>query len=476
MIRTARRCIISAFGRNTERGDSVTEKLTKAEKKEFYRIIFPSMVEILFIQCFAFADKIMIGHVPGSTTAVAALSLCAAPINLTVCVMNAFFIGTTAAIARNHGAGNEDEMRNTAFQTMLLSLVAGAVITFFTFSFSGRIMHFVCGDTDSYEIAAMYYRINTIGFFAQIISMNVTAAFRGVGITKLPMVCNLIGNAANVVLNYILIYGKLGFPAMNAEGAAVATVVSKYLILLIALALWLIKKTPVRPSGSVTLKPCESISRLVFPIGITSAGEQLILQTGATITAKIVATLPTNDIASCSIVSSVESIAWATGDACCTASTTLFGRCLGEGREDKSKSYLRLISGWALGFAAFEILLIFTCGRGIATLFSNDASLYDEAVKLMMLGAVSLPFINMHKTVSGALRSAGDSVAPLMASLLSLWVFRVALGFLLIPVLNKGVFAYRWCLNLDQLVRMSAVLVFYFTGHWRKFVDRKKKI
>lgn len=108
-------------------------------------------------------------------------------------------------------------------------------------------------------------------------------------------------------------------------------------------------------------------------------------------------------------------------------------------------------------------------------LFSNDSSIYSETVKIMIVGGVCLPFINMHKTVSGALRSAGDSVAPLLASLLSLWVFRVGLGYLLISVLGRGVFAYRWCLNLDQFVRMTAVLIFFLTGHWKKFVKKKPK-
>ena len=431
------------------------------------------MVEVLFIQCFNFADKVMIGHIPDSTTAVAALSFCGPPINLTLCVMSAFFIGTTAAVARNFGAGNKKEVKSIALQTTLLSLASGIVITVFTYLFAEKIMHFICGSSEAYEIASMYYKINTLGFFMQIVVMNITAAFRGIGITGIPMVYNLIGNASNVLLNYILIYGRLGFPALNAEGAAIATVISKLIMLCMALPIWLIKKTPVRPSGRMTLRPCESLSKLVFPIGLTSAGEQLILQSGATITTKIISVLPTNDIAACSIVSSVEAIAWATGDACCTASTTLFGRCLGEKREDKSKAYLGLVSKWAVGFAVSEMLLIFTCGRGIATVFSNDASLYDEAVKIMMISALCLPFINIHKTVSGALRSAGDSAAPLLASLLSLWVFRVAMGYLLISVLGKGVFAYRWCLNIDQFVRMTAVLIFFFTGHWKKFVNGK---
>lgn len=449
-------------------------KLTKGEKKEFYKIIFPSMIEILFLQCFSFADSMMVGHMPHSTTAVAALSLCNAPINLTVCVTASFFIGTTAAIARNFGAGKPDEVRNTAFQSTVLSFLLGIVITGITYILSPQIMGFVCKGSDAYEIAAMYYRINTVGFFFQIVTINITAAFRGIGITKIPMVYNLIGNALNVGLNYVLIYGKLGFAPMQARGAAVATVISKLAVFLIALPLWMFKSTPIKPNKSVDTRPCPSLSRFVIPIGLTSACEQIILQSGATITSRIISTLPTQHLAACSVSSSVESIAWSTGDACCTASTALFGRSLGQNRPEKSKSYLRLISAWALGFAAFEILLICLFGRRIVMLFSNDASIYAEAAAIMTVGAVCLPFINMHKTVSGALRSAGDSVAPLLASLLSLWAFRVGLGYLLITVLNKGVFAYRWCLNLDQFVRMTAILIFYLTGHWKKYVNRRQ--
>lgn len=290
-------------------GDCVPERLAKSDKKEFYKIIFPSMIEILFLQCFSFVDSMMVGHMPDSTTAVAALSLCGAPINLTVCVAAAFFIGTTAAIARNYGAEKIDEVRNTAFQTTLLSFLLGIIITSATYLLSGQIMGFVCKGSEAYEIAAMYYRINTIGFLFQIVTINITAAFRGVGITKIPMIYNLFGNAVNVVLNYVLIYGKFGFEPMQVKGAAVATVVSKFAIFIIAVPAWIMKETPVKPSGSVTIKPCRSLSEYVFPIGLTSAGEQLILQSGATITSKIISTLPTNDIAACSISGSVESIA-----------------------------------------------------------------------------------------------------------------------------------------------------------------------
>lgn len=448
--------------------------MTNSEKSCFYRILFPSVVEVLFLQFFSIADNIMVGHIPDSTVAVAALSLCHAPINLVVCVTSAFFIGTTAAIARNYGSGELKEVRNTAVQTMILSGAVGLVMSLIAYCFADKIMYFVCGTSDAYPIAAMYYKINALGYFTQIVTMNITAAFRGIGETKIPMIYNLLGNGTNVILNYILIYGKLGFSPMNAKGAAIATVISKVVLFLIALPVWLFKNSEIKPKKGVSLKPCASLKKLVLPIGLTSAGEQFILQTGATLTSKIIAVLPTADIAACQVVSVVESIAWSTGDACCTASTSLFGRSLGEGREDKAKAYLRLVSKWALGFAAAEMLLFCFGGRGLAHIFSNDISLYDEIARLMIIASVSLPFINMHKTVSGSLRSAGDSVAPLISSLISLWIFRVGLGYLMISVWNMDVVAYKWSVNIDQIVRMSAMLIFYLSGHWKRFYQKSK--
>ena len=69
------------------------------DRKPFYIILFPTVVEVIFNQMFAMVDNIMIGHIPDSTVAVAALSLCQPIINLVVCVMTSFFIGTTAVIS-----------------------------------------------------------------------------------------------------------------------------------------------------------------------------------------------------------------------------------------------------------------------------------------------------------------------------------------------------------------------------------------
>ena len=222
----------------------------------------------------------------------------------------------------------------------------------------------------------------------------------------------------------------------------------------------------------ISLRLSEQVRGKMLRIGITSAFEQLILQSGATLTAKIISVLPTKQIAALQITSNLESLAWSSGDACCTAATSLFGKSLGERSQSRARAYLRLSEKWALLFSTVEMLIFCLGGGIICRLFTNDVSIYGDIVLFLRIAAIGLPFINTHKTVGGALRGAGDSFAPLISSLISLWVFRVALGYVLISVLCLGGAAYRWSLNADQFVRMTAMLIFYLSGHWKKYAEK----
>lgn len=449
--------------------------MSLVNKKKFYKILFPAVIEAMFNQLFALIDNVMVGHIPNSTVAVAALSLCHSPINLVLCVANAFFIGTTAVVAWYYGMKDEKKIYETAHQSLMLAFFSGLALTVATYIFSPQIMGFVCGESETLETAILYYRTNSIGFFFHICAMCVTASFRGKGITNIPMIYNIAGNALNVPLNYILIYGKLGFNPMYVKGAAIATVISKGFIFVAALVFFIFSPNGFRPKrGRISFKLSEQVKHRMMSIGLASACEQLVLQAGATLTAKTISVLPTNHIAALQITSNLESFAWSSGDACCTASTSLFGKSLGENNPDRARAYLKLSEKWALIFSAAEILVFCFGGDVICRLFTNNTAIYPEIKSFLVIAAVGLPFINTHKTVSGALRGAGDSIAPLISSLLSLWIFRVLLGYILISVLNLGAFAYRWCLNADQFVRMFAMLIFYFSGHWKKFVSKEQ--
>ena len=449
-------------------------KLLKQDRKIFYALMLPALAENLLTRIFHVADSIMLGQMKNSTVAVAAVGLCAAPTNIIISVTSAFFIGTTATVAWHYGAGEKRRMRTAAWQSMALSVIIAVFMASITAIFAPQIMGFVCKGNEAYSLAVSYYRINSVGFFFQVITSAITASLRGIGISKISFYYNAIGGAVNVILNYAFIYGKFGVPALGSDGAAIATVIAKFISFVIAAVFIFVKKTELDIRLGTDKKIEKSIFTRMLPIGLTAGGEQVILQSGAILTARILASLPLVDLASNQIITSIEGFAWATGGACQTASTSLFGRSLGEHNQPKARAYLKLAVGWALGFAAAEILVFTALGGPLTRLFTNDASLYPIVTVLLFFAAVELPFVNLHSTVSGALRSAGDSLAPLIASLISLWVFRVAVGYITISVLDLGIYAYRSVIIADQFVRCTIIVFFYLTGHWKKFLYKKK--
>lgn len=443
--------------------------MERTDRRIFFRILLPALIESLISQLFLLADSVMLGQMQGSTVAVAAVGVCAAPINLVICAANNFFIGSTATIAWHWGAGEKDLLRRVAWQSFGIALAISAVLSLGAGLFSGGIMSFVCSKQELLPVAIKYFRINAVGFFFQILTMAISAAFRGVGITRIPMVYNLSGSAVNVALNYLLIYGKGGLPALGVDGAAIATVISKVFAFAFAVVFLFLEQTPIHYQKGMDWHLVPSIRSRLLPVGLTSAAEQVVLQSGAILSTRILSGLPTNDIASMNIQHSIETIIWSSGNACGVASTTLFGKCLGEGNEKKARGYLRMSLLFGIGCAVISGILVALFGEELAALFSNDSALYSRIRALLLLSVVSFPFVNIHLSVSGAMRGAGDSLAPLIASLISLWVFRVGLGCLLVNVLHLDVFAYRWCINFDQIVRCTIVVAMFLLGHWKKY-------
>ncbi len=444
---------------------------TRKDIRFFLSIMLPALVELVLSQVFSMVDTMMLGNVPDSAILVAAVGMTSSAINLTVCVITAFCIGTTAAIAWYTGAGDHDAARSAVRQSLFMMAVVGLIVTAAAVLFAYPIIGFAGAGEDTIDFAVTYYRYIAAGFFFQAITISITASLRGIGVTKIPMLYNLAAAVINVCLNYVLIYGKFGFPMMGITGAALATTLSKLIAFGIAVFMILFADLPICVRCGTRFRPNFVIIQRILRVGIPSCLEQVILQSGAVLSTKIVSVVPTTDFAANQIAASIEGLAWQPGSACNAASTTCMGQSLGEGRVDKARAMTRMIVCTSL-LCSFCMVLLFLCfGESIAGLYIKDQAIAHTAGILIACSAFGLPGVGTHLSVAGALRGAGDTKTPLLASLCSLWIFRVGLGFLLIRVLGFGVYAARMCIALDQLVRAAIVSVRYLRGNWADKVN-----
>ncbi len=443
-------------------------KLTRRDVGFFFSIMLPALVELVLSQVFGMVDTIMLGRLPDSAVILSAVGITLSPTHLIVGVVTAFCIGTTATVAIATGAGKTEDARCAVRQSFLLLTMVGVVLSVGCMAFAEPMMRFAGAKGDVLSPAVTYYRIIAAGFCIQSMTIAVTAGLRGVGITKVPMFYNLASAGLNVLLNWLLIYGKCGLPAMGITGAALATTLSK--IVAFAAALWMLffGRLPVSVRKGDSFRPDFPMLSRILKIGVTSGMEQLILQSGAILSTKILAGVPTLDFAAYQIATSVDGMAWQPGGACCTAATTCMGQCIGEGRPDKAKAMVRMIYGTALGMCVLVMVLFLTCGGPIAAVYTTEAEVAVIASRVIGWCALALPGVVTHQTIAGALRGAGDTRTPMIASLCSLWVFRVGLSWLLIGILGYGVIAMRICIACDQWVRALINMGWYLRGRWSR--------
>ena len=133
-------------------------------------------------------------------------------------------VAISALVARRRGE-EKAEAANRILRTALLFIVVSAAILSVLFVvFAGPIIR-LCGSTpETHNSAVAYFRIVMGGMIFNCIQMGINSAQRGAGKTKITMRTNITSNTVNIIFNYLLINGHLGFPALGIRGAAIATV------------------------------------------------------------------------------------------------------------------------------------------------------------------------------------------------------------------------------------------------------------
>jgi len=439
-------------------------RVTKADRRLFWYIMLPALVESVVNQLFGMIDTLMVGNTVNSAVNIAAVSLGNTPHQFILCVLNAFTIGTTTAIAFYTGSGEKHKIGATVRQSALFILLLSTAVTVLSLIFAPAILSFVGADGELHEISVRYFRIIIAVHPIEMLTVVATASLRGIGISKFPMIYNLIAGGLNVAGNYVLIYGKFGFPEMGIAGAALSTSLSKCIAFAIALYCMAVMKTEVRINFRESFLFTRPILGRVASVGMTTMLEQVLLQGGNVIAVKIVAGMDTASIAAYNICQTINGLSWRPGGACQVASTTFAGRDMGERRPDKARARALMVYRYGLYFCAGMAFFLFFFRYPVASLFSPVENIRHMAGQAMIFDAFSTIGVTSHLIFSGSLRASGDQKYPLIASMVSIWTARVGIALLFSQLGILTVFTARLCNGIDQMIRGSIVSLRFFTS------------
>ncbi|MEE0884254.1 MAG: MATE family efflux transporter [Faecalimonas sp.] len=456
----------------------VNKKLPDGVKsKELYqdiiRIAWPSFIELLLTQLASMVDLMMVGSMGGKanpeigTQALAAVGLTTQPKFLLMAAFVAMNTGVTALIARNKGTNDSKQANLVVRQGLLFTFCATIILSILGFLFAKPMVIFM-GSTEEIvtKWATQYLQIQMIGFLSFALTSTITASLRAVGDSKTCMIYNLIANVVNVIFNWLLIYGNLGFPELGVAGASLATVIGQVVAFIMAFAVILKGNGFLKLEFKLGFKPNKIVLGNMLNIGFPAMIEQLLMRAGMILFAKTVATLGTTAYATHQVCMNIQALSFMTGQAFAVSATTLMGQSLGKRRTDMAQAYCSRTRKVGLVFSIILALVFIFFGGQIVGLYNSDPEIIRIGGKIMLFVAFLQPFQSSQFIIAGGLRGAGDTKATAIFTFITVLLVRPLVAIALVN-LGLGLYGAWAAMATDQLIRSGLVLFRYNSGKWK---------
>ncbi|MBU0927137.1 MAG: MATE family efflux transporter [Spirochaetes bacterium] len=434
-------------------------------------IAAPSVVELVLTAMTQFVDTVMVGRL--GAYAISAVGLTTQPRFIMLAVFIALNVGATALVARFKGQGDRKAAELVSAQSVILAVLASLLLTVPGILFARPMVLFMGAAPDTVDASARYFSILMAGFAPTVLPIAISALLRGVGDAKTSMRYNVTANLVNVAFNYLLIYGKFGFPALGVSGAAIATVIGNSVACAMALFAVAGRRSRKGRISYAVLRftkdncvPNPAMLKRIIRIGLPSAAEQFALRVGLLIYTITITALGTRVFAAHQIVLSILNLSFVNGQAFGIAATSLSGQALGRGEPDEAKA----ASGACQRLGAFIStamgLGMFAFRRELILLFTSDPEIVALGAGVMLIVALIQPFQSSFQIYAGALRGAGDSLYPAISLAIGILGIRPALSYVFVHVLSLGLFGAWLALIADQFARFVLILARFKSGKW----------
>ena len=440
-----------------------------SESKGFYHSLIvvgiPVVIQNLLTSSLNLIDTLMVGRL--GEQAVAAVGAA----NQLYFILNFIMVGIAAGcgifISQYNGKNDVRRMRHSLGISLMLSVGFGLLFFLAAFLLPDQIAWLFIEEKGFIQETASYFRIVCFSYPISAVTVSYASSLRNTGRSVQAMVTSAIGIGVNIVLNEILIFGKLGFQAMGIEGAALATLIARIAEMLVILILVYGGKTIFCvPLAQLFSFEKEFLLKVVKPITHT-VGDELIWAAGLVTYSIAYGKLGETALAVAQIYSVLQKFLSVLFYGIAGAAIVIIGQEIGQTHMERARQYgkkMIMITGF------LSVLLSAAMFFG-APLFSGLFSLQEETSELVIttLRMVALPFIGFGVNtvvLTGILRSGGDTKIPMLIYGGLIWLLGV-------PMAVAGCVFFKWpiytVITLVNFVEVMKAIVFtlrFLRGNW----------
>lgn len=380
-------------------GNKLQGKYHKDTFQTAVNMAWPAIVESFFIAFAGLVDSLMVSSL--GSYAVAAVGLTTQPKLLGLAFFFALNVSISALVARRRGEQRQGAANETLVTALVFIILAAAAFSVGFVAFASPIIH-LCGSTaETHNGAVTYFRIIMGGMIFNCIQMGINSAQRGAGNTKITMRTNVTSNTINIILNYLLINGHFGFPALGIQGAALATVTGTVVGCVMSI-LSITKQDGFLNLGYILknkIKPTLAAFISLVRVGYSVFFEQVFMRIGFMMTAIMAAKQGTDAMAAHQVGMNIMSLSFAFGDGLQSAAVALIGRSLGAKKPDLAKEYGRTCRLIGAGIAVCLVAIYLFGGRWLYSLFFEEQHIIEIGVSIIHV----IIFVVIFQILSGYL-------------------------------------------------------------------------
>jgi len=291
------------------------------------------------------------------------------------------------------------------------------------------------------------------------------AIIRVHGFTKQAMFVSLGMNIFHVVGNYALIFGKFGFPEMGVQGAAISSVVSRLLALLVFFwLLYSVMEYRVEFRYYITLSK-EYIGK-ILQIGIPSALEQVMYQGCQIVFLYYVTFLGTESLAARQYAVNISMFTYLFAIAIGMGTAIIIGRLVGGNEKEEAYKSVWLSVKWALLFTICMVALVMIFRYPLLRLFTDNKEVIEIGASVLLLSVLLETGRTINIVIISSLRAAGDAKYPVLIGAFSMLAVSLPLGYFLVFVCDLGLIGIWLAIAVDEWIR---AIIMYFRWKSRKW-------
>jgi putative MATE family efflux protein len=445
---------------------AISKKKDLGEKLSLFHLTWPIFLEVFLFMLMGLADTFMLSAL--SDDAVSVVGAANQYIHIAILILEVVGNGAAIVVSQYLGSRRFIEASKISGLAVTLNLGVGIVLSIGFVLFSKSIMSAMNLEGEVLAHAHQYLSIVGGAIFLQAVINALAAIIRVHGYTKQTMFVSLGMNIIHVIGNYLLIFGNFGFPQLGVQGAAISSVVSRFVALLVFFwLLYQVMEYRVKVEYYFTIS--KEYIRKILQIGLPSAFEQILYQ-GCQIVFLYYATyLGAESLAARQYAVNISMFTYLFAMAIGMGTAIIVGRLVGASETEEAYKSVWFSVKRALVFTLVMVAVVTIFRIPLMSLFTDNEQIIKIGASVLVLSLLLETGRTMNIVIINSLRAAGDASFPVAIGALSMVMMSLPLGYLLVFVLDLGLPGIWLAIAADEWTRAIIMYFRWKSRRWEKF-------